>query len=159
MSPRHAPIVAPCVVAPTAGRGVGVFTTQAVPAGALVLRTAAIGEAARRDLRSVQVDWQRHVYLDAPGHALNHSCDPSAGVRDNDRGAYDLIALRDLAAGDEVTFDYGTTEEFDVTLSTCACGAARCRGRPGGFSCIDPDHPALRAGLVAGYLLRDRPRG
>ncbi len=40
---------------------------------------------------------------------LNHSCNPTAGLKGSRK--LTLHALRDLKAGEEITFDYSTTEE------------------------------------------------
>jgi SET domain-containing protein len=40
---------------------------------------------------------------------LNHSCNPTAGLKGSRK--LRLYALRDLKEGEEVTFDYSTTEE------------------------------------------------
>lgn len=57
---------------------------------------------------------------------MNHSCDANTGVtaeRSN-------VARRDIAAGEELTYDYATTEcdpDWRLDLE-CNCGAADCRG-------------------------------
>jgi hypothetical protein len=53
----------------------------------------------------------------------NHSCDPNIGVQ----GQIVFIALRQIAAGDELTHDWATTDDDDHTM-TCRCGALTCRG-------------------------------
>lgn len=59
---------------------------------------------------------------------LNHSCDPTTWPRENDMGAYDFIALRDLKAGDELTFDYEITEwELTDGGFECGCRSAEVR--------------------------------
>jgi uncharacterized protein len=60
---------------------------------------------------------------------VNHSCEPNvvveAGVTRRGNGWAQLQALRDIAPGDELTYDYA----FDVAHAVpCRCGAARCRG-------------------------------
>ena len=73
------------------------------------------------------------VYPDAhlvlpPGTALhfgNHSCDPSLWFD----GPYALAARRAIAAGDELTLDYGTCSAGDGFALDCRCGTAACRGR------------------------------
>ena len=56
---------------------------------------------------------------------LNHSCDPNAWYDGEDQ----IVTRRDVAAGEEVTLDYGTYSfSFDHEM-TCCCGTARCRGR------------------------------
>jgi SET domain-containing protein len=54
---------------------------------------------------------------------LNHSCEPNVGVQ----GQIVFVALRDVAAGEELTIDYGTIDH-DAEPMTCRCGAANCRG-------------------------------
>jgi uncharacterized protein len=53
----------------------------------------------------------------------NHSCDPNIGVR----GQIVFVALRPIAAGEELTHDWATTDDDDYTM-TCRCGAPSCRG-------------------------------
>lgn len=56
---------------------------------------------------------------------INHSCDPNAGFVS---GAPALYALRDIAAGEQIGWDYSTSiAEAGWTLE-CLCGAANCRG-------------------------------
>jgi hypothetical protein len=54
---------------------------------------------------------------------LNHSCEPNVGVQ----GQIVFVALRDVAAGEELTLDYGTIDH-DVEPMVCRCGASTCRG-------------------------------
>jgi uncharacterized protein len=53
----------------------------------------------------------------------NHSCDPNIGVR----GQIVFVALRRIAAGEELTHDWATIDDDD-SIMTCRCGAASCRG-------------------------------
>lgn len=57
---------------------------------------------------------------------VNHSCDPNTGVRE-DKGRIVLFALKPISRGDEVTFDYATTQEGHHWTITCACGSPLCR--------------------------------
>lgn len=65
----------------------------------------------------------------APFRYLNHSCEPNGAVtrveRTRRRPLLSLDAIRDIAAGEEVTIDYGFSAE---DAFPCACGSARCRG-------------------------------
>lgn len=54
---------------------------------------------------------------------MNHSCDPTTVIQDRH-----VIAVRDLAAGDGVTFDYNTTELEMAAPFACHCGSAQCVG-------------------------------
>ena len=52
----------------------------------------------------------------------NHSCEPNVGVR----GQIVFVAMRDIAAGEELTHDWATTDD-DVYELDCRCGAPACR--------------------------------
>lgn len=57
---------------------------------------------------------------------VNHSCDPSAKI--DFQGEHPvLVALRDIAFGEEVTCDYNQTEIGGKKIE-CHCGAKKCRG-------------------------------
>lgn len=53
---------------------------------------------------------------------LNHSCNPNIGVR----GEIVFVAMRDIAAGEELTFDYAMTDNDDYEMK-CNCGTKDCR--------------------------------
>lgn len=53
---------------------------------------------------------------------LNHSCDPNLGIR----GEITFCAMRDIASGEEITFDYATGDDDEWTM-VCRCGAVDCR--------------------------------
>jgi hypothetical protein len=142
----------------------GLFAARAVPAGQWLFSIN--GELVATPSRySVQVDSARHVDLLAthPSEDLlescywrfmNHSCDPNAGIRG--RAAH---SLRAIAKGEEVVFDYNTTE-FDLAEKfACRCGSPRCAGRIGGFRYLTRAEQERRRPLLADHLraLLDRP--
>ena len=52
----------------------------------------------------------------------NHSCEPNIGVQ----GQIVFVATRDIAAGEELTHDWATTDDDEYRLD-CRCGAPTCR--------------------------------
>lgn len=62
-----------------------------------------------------------------PDDYVNHSCDPNAGLLEDDTGLH-LVALRQIAVNEEITFDYSTSMFQEPTEMSCICGAATCRG-------------------------------
>ena len=63
---------------------------------------------------------------------INHSCDPNCFADERD-GRIFITALRNLAAGEELNYDYGLMldERYTKKLKAeyaCWCGAAQCRG-------------------------------
>jgi hypothetical protein len=71
------------------------------------------------------VDVDRSLVLPAgtPNRFGNHSCSPNLGWS----GAYSLVALRDVAAGEELTHDYATSIADPEFLLRCHCETYRCR--------------------------------
>jgi len=59
---------------------------------------------------------------------FNHSCEPNAGIK----GQIFLVAMRDIAEGQEVTFDYAMclheTKGAPLYRMECLCGRTNCRG-------------------------------
>ena len=58
-----------------------------------------------------------------PLDKLNHSCNPNAAFGRK----RELLALRDVAQGEEITFDYSTTEVDPEWTMACSCRAVGCR--------------------------------
>ena len=59
-----------------------------------------------------------------PADFMNHSCDPNTWFIDDAT----MVARRDLKKGEEVTYDYATSEIMETyVLSRCNCGAPDCR--------------------------------
>ncbi|MEX8497935.1 SET domain-containing protein [Leptothrix ochracea] len=128
--------------------GRGVFALINIPAGAWIIEY--IGEV---------IDWpealRRHPHDPAqPDHTfyfhiddsrvidggvrgnssrwINHACAPNCDTED-DGGRIHIRALRDIAAGEELTFDYRLSidERYTAALKqryACRCGAPTCRG-------------------------------
>jgi len=53
---------------------------------------------------------------------LNHSCEPNVGVQ----GQIVFVAMQEIGAGEELTFDYAMTDDEDYEME-CNCKAASCR--------------------------------
>lgn len=53
----------------------------------------------------------------------NHSCDPNTVYQ-----GMNLLALRHIAAGEELTYDYATISDETAAPFECSCGATNCRG-------------------------------
>jgi uncharacterized protein len=55
---------------------------------------------------------------------LNHSCEPNLGIF----GEREFVALREIAANQELTFDYSISEDELPWTMACLCGSPSCRG-------------------------------
>lgn len=82
---------------------------------------------------------------------MNHSCEPNARVEGRD-----VVAARDIAPGEQITFHYNTTEHEMAEPFRCTCGAASCAGVVAGYSSLTArQREALRPWLAE--HLRDEP--
>lgn len=92
---------------------------------------------------------------------INHSCDPNCVVRfENDEAI--LYVLRDIKTGEELTFDYNTSdwdlvEQGQRTNSdlsfTCRCGSENCVGDIKGFRHLSESQRAKRKTYLSPFLL------
>ena len=92
-------------VGPSAEKGRCVFATRSYEPGDPVVVGRVERVAASRTNHSFQTGRDTHVDLDVPARLINHSCDPNTGIRDNEYGGFDFIALRRIAAAEEITWD------------------------------------------------------
>jgi SET domain-containing protein len=67
------------------------------------------------------------VVIDGHGTAMfiNHSCDPNCETDEID-GRVWIKAIRDIAAGEELVYDYNLYDG-DEDPATCNCGSEQCR--------------------------------
>lgn len=87
---------------------------------------------------------------------VNHSCDPNCGIRMNDLGAHDLVAMRDITPGEELTYDYAMrNSRIEHFPSLCKCGAANCRISIKGWHQLPKDLRARYAGFIAPHLTEE----
>lgn len=70
---------------------------------------------------------QGETVVDGFGLAMfiNHSCDPNCETKEV-RGRVYIFALRDIAPGEELTYDYNLYDGDDDE-ARCNCGAPTCR--------------------------------
>jgi hypothetical protein len=120
--------------------GRGLFATAAIRRGTVVARLRGrevstaelerlIAEAdanpAAAYVDTIGLGEDTHLILaqDSNVHYGNHSCDPNLWHV----GPVTLAARRDVAAGEEVTVDYGTQATVTGWSMPCACGSPLCR--------------------------------
>ncbi len=134
-------------------RGYAVFARRSFERGELVLRV--MGEVTdEQDIYTIQIAPDQHLRPLPPAKFLNHSCNPNLGVKTSGDGIPDFYAFRDIAIGDELTFDYAMTE-YEIVASdvVCRCGAEQCRGHLGAWRTLPTLWRERYRGFVADYLL------
>lgn len=128
--------------------GKGVFALQPIAAGERIIeyKGEIIGwpEALRRHPHDpadpnhtfyFHIDDRHVIDANVNGNAarwINHACDPNCQADEEDGRVY-ISALRDLAPGEELFYDYGLVidERYTPALKrqyACRCGSPACRG-------------------------------
>jgi uncharacterized protein len=146
----------------SAGRkGSGVFATGPIARGESVAgfggRVVDRAEFDELDVHerthSIQVDEDLFLVgageLDAADY-MNHSCEPNAGLLGNIL----VVAMRDIAAGEEICFDYAMCDADDYDEFVCACGTESCRGVITGADWRRPELQEWYAGYFSAYIAR-----
>jgi hypothetical protein len=102
------------------------FVVRPFKAGELISDFSAGTISTEPTYLTVQVGRERHITL-VPEFLqyINHSCEPNVFF---DTTSLQLVALRDIADGEELTFFYPSTE-WEMTQSfQCYCGHDNCLG-------------------------------
>jgi uncharacterized protein len=141
--------------------GYGVFARQAIHKGDLlcvwggkIVDRAGLEELPS-DLHQIAIQVEEDLFL-APseplgeGEFINHSCDPNAGLS----GQIALVARREIASGEEITFDYAMSDGSDYDEFACECGAPTCRKKVTGSDWRIPELQTRYKGFFSPYLQR-----
>jgi hypothetical protein len=141
--------------------GHGSIATQAIRAGETI--AAFGGRCVTRDelellspsqrQRSIQIDdtlFLAGAPEPEPADFINHSCDPNCGMG----GSVLVVALRDIAVGDQLTYDFAMSDGCDYDEFDCECGTSQCRGRVTGHDWMMPELQLRYRGHFSPYLSR-----
>jgi hypothetical protein len=124
-------------VRPSPIQGKGLFATRPIAKGEIVaakgghVLTTQAWTALESDLGPADIQVSDDLFIapvtqtERAGSMLytNHSCDPNLAIQ----GQIVLVAMRDIAPGEELTIDWATTDDGDYEMQ-CRCGSAHCRG-------------------------------
>ncbi len=114
------------------GKGYGLFARTRIKKGAFVIEYTGrhvTTEVADRLKTKYLFELDSQWTLDGSARSntaryMNHSCDPNCEAELDD-GHVLLYAVRDIAPGEELTFDYGQ-EYFDEFIRPRGCRCASC---------------------------------
>jgi SET domain-containing protein len=113
----------------------GCFTLEDIPRGTVVLEYT--GERISKEEGDRRYEGRSFTYLFGVGNGdividghsmamfINHSCKPNCEI-DEISGRIFIKTLRNLKAGEELTYDYWLYDGDDD--APCYCGAKNCRG-------------------------------
>jgi SET domain-containing protein len=155
-------------VRPSPIHGTGLFAAHAIATGEIVavkgghVLTRAQWTALEPTLGAAEIQIANDLFIAPvrPDHRhgsmlyTNHSCDPNLAIQ----GQIVLVAMRDIAAGEELTIDWATTDDGDYELA-CRCGSPRCRGTVTGKDWMKPELQARYQGWFCWFLQRKIARG
>jgi uncharacterized protein len=152
-------------VAPSVAAGLGLFTSKPFQAGATVLSVTDPDYLARAmshaeitaagfshaDIFQVGADLFIPPY-GGPDDFTNHNCEPNCGLKVRPDG-FSMVALYDIDANEELTYDYSTHQEHPREDMECACGSLGCRSVVRSFSTLPPwlRRRYLSLGVVASF--------
>jgi len=103
--------------------GARLITDEPCARGRLIYRIAGHRIVRQPTYQTIQIGQEAHIEELGVLAYLNHSCRPNTIV---DTTALTVTAARDIAAGEELTFFYPSTEwEMDRPF-VCLCGAPQC---------------------------------
>lgn len=138
-------------------KGRGVFASRGFRKGETVVVGRRVDILPERTTHSIQMDFDLHIELDEPALLINHSCSPNTGVRNNQFGAYDFVALVDIPSGSEITWDYSTTEYSFIDIPKCCCGSTECRSKLLGYKFLPDEIRKTYGEFIADYLKVTKP--
>ena len=115
---------------------------------------------------TVHIDKEKHVEPRGPMMRFNHSCQPNSkfvyekrqatflDLDSNDEVFWYVVATRDIKEGENITFDYNTTEYAMAEVFQCMCGADTCLGEIKGYKYLSPEQQRQRKNDVS-PVIRD----
>ena len=142
-------------------KGFGSFALELIPKGSHIatfggpILTTAAFSLEPPDVRSRSIQIERDSYLTGPpqrepGDTINHSCEPNCGMRN----ASQIVTIRDVLKGEELTYDYAMSDTADYDEFRCGCGAQTCRGTVTANDWKLPDIQARYQGYFSPYIAR-----
>lgn len=150
--------------------GVGIYATAPFKKGEVICQMKGeyltISELKRRYrfgkervCDPLQISERQYIDLRKPYVFFNHSCVPNAGIR----GKSLLVAIKNIKQGEEITYDYSTTEwtydkfgRYKGWAMECNCRSRSCRGVIEQFPNLSTgiQNKYLKAGALQDFILR-----
>lgn len=141
-------------------KGKGLFSKVAFGKGDLVFLMEGPTRYFKAELPEecyVYPDWysvDKNVWIEpAPFfNHINHSCNPNLGLRTS----REFVARHDIAPGEELSFDYSSTDDELPWIMNCSCGEANCRKEVGAIQLLTKQQYKELLPFVPKYFQRLR---
>ena len=111
----------------TDATGEALYASRSYQIGETVVDFGDAVVRAERDKYTVERPGGGHLFHPVLAKT-SHGCEPNCRISFPDQA---MIAVRPIAAGEAITFDYMTTESAITHPFDCLCGCSNCRGRVG----------------------------
>jgi len=90
----------------TSEKGEGIFATKSFLVGEIVM-VGVIKEILNGNhSHASQIGENEYALHAGLITKVNHSCGPNCGIKLNETGAHDYIAIKEIGVNEEITFDY-----------------------------------------------------
>jgi hypothetical protein len=132
---------------------IGTGETVAGFGGSCIAGAGLIALSAEQQGRSIQIDEDLYMVGSAFAESadmVNHSCSPNCGIV----AGVLVVAMRDIAVGEELVYDYAMTDGGLDDEFECACGAPNCRGKITGSDWMLPELQLAYRGHFSPYLAK-----
>lgn len=139
-------------------KGRGVFPGVLIPANRIVLKFEGpiyTKETCPDFSEAIQVGLDAWMWSSGGlDDLVNHSCNPNTGLLSRGGNTY-LLSLRDIPAGEELSFDYSTSMVDEPWSMECGCGEATCRGVIANFLDMpkEAQHYYARKGVLPDHVI------
>lgn len=131
--------------------GTGVFAMKDISAGTILLafEQSFVSQPTTITLRVDENVHQLATDLTAFENFINHSCDPTAMI---DWDSLTLVAKRDIVTGQQITYDYVTSDWGGEDPFECSCGAYNCRKSINGVQSLSIEEQRRIIQFVSPYI-------
>jgi hypothetical protein len=144
-------------------KGTGLIADEPILRGEIILHfQGKLGSDAETNAESMQINedlfLQSTILVD---DNLNHSCSPNCKI---DWNRLDLVAIHDIAVGEEITVNY-CCFEYDLFYAdmdcrfNCVCGESNCYGYVRGFRYLPKAEKVRLRPFLSPFLLKKLNEG
>lgn len=139
--------------------GKGLFADASIAAGTVICKVSGKQmdfhttlQMNEKESHGLQIDFDSYILCEAPFLYSNHSCEPNCALNKK----LEMFALRDIAAGEELLWDYSTSMLERHWTMQCACGSSNCRQVIRDFDLLPMELQRyyLRLGIVLPFIER-----